>query len=170
MAGQIIECDTVERIVHIAEKLIADYREVNAEKFKSFPPGTFVPNCLIVEDNADDALLAKRAVESIGAQAEVYTNGDDAIEALRRKKCAFHIVFIDLALAGSAKQGYDVLQYLLKNCPHVPPVIVSGHIDEGTIRFLAGDRYIGIVKKPLHEANLRDILRKHRLDPPDYEV
>lgn len=161
----------MKRIVHIAEQLIADYREINAERLAHLPTGTFVPHCMIVEDNEHDALLAKLAVEAIGAKATICYSGDDAIEKLRTAECGgFHIVFIDLNLAGSAKQGYDVLKFLFKNCPNVPPVIISGHIDEGTIRFISEGRYVGIVRKPLHEENLRDILSKHRLDVPDWEV
>lgn len=157
----------------MTEQLVADLREANAAVLSD--PDHFTPHCMIVEDDENDALLAKHAVEAVeNVTADVIPSGDAAIQALRESKSGkrqpYQIVFLDLNLVGSMAQGYQVLQFIMREFPMIHVVIVSGSIDEGTLRFLAGDRYIGVIRKPLHETNLREILRKHQMDSPDFEV
>ena len=166
--------------MRITEQLLADLRQSNVENAQAAAayadPET---NCLIVEDDERDAFLSQRAIESVPhAHAHVASTGDDAIKLLRESKtggCPFQIVFLDLNLRGSAAQGYDVLSYLRREFPHIHAVIVSGHIDAAILNFIASDKrsggYLGVIAKPLHEANLREILAKHgRADMADWEV
>lgn len=168
----------MERVFCIAEKLVNDLRKVRAEEAAHSGPApdadSFHPNCLIVEDDDNDAELAALAIEAVGnVSATIAKTGDEAIDLLNKAVAGdrppFHIVFLDLNLIGSAAQGYHVLTHIRKIAPHIHVVIVSGFIDQGILNFLARDAgtggYIGIVTKPLHRANLKEILAKHRMNP-----
>lgn len=168
----------MKRVFCIAEKLVKDLRAVNAEETAHLAksgaaPSAFTPNVLIVEDDENDAELAAEAVRAVdNISATIAKTGDEAIRLLNAAKEGdrppFHICFLDLNLIGSAAQGYQVLSHIRKISPQIHVIIVSGYIDQGVINFLAKDTgsggYIGIITKPLHKANLREILSKHRMD------
>ncbi len=171
----------MKRVVCIAEKLVAELRQVKAEEVRATGKAAeaakagadFIPNCLIVEDDEADAELSADAVRAVGVNATIARSGDEAVRLLDMAKAGdrppFHIVFLDLNLVGSAKQGYDVLRHIRRIAPAIHVIIVSGYIDQGVINFLAGDKssggYLGIITKPLHRANLSEILAKHRMNP-----
>jgi CheY-like chemotaxis protein len=172
----------MKRVFCIADKLVKELRAVNAEETahlkKALPgaPGQFEPNVLIVEDDENDAQLSALAIRAVGGvSATIAKTGDEAIDLLNKAKAGdrppFHICFLDLNLVGSAAQGYEVLRHIRKISPKIHVIVISGYIDQGVINFLASDKgsggYIGIITKPLHEANLRDILAKHRMNGSD---
>lgn len=104
--------------------------------------------------------------------------GDEAIALLDRSKDParpdYAIMFLDLVLRGSAAQGIEVLEHVRKFFPTVHVVLVSGHIDEGILNFIARYRgqgaYIGLVSKPLRREEVKDIFNKHRIPTKDYEI
>lgn len=165
----------MKRIMSITEKLIGELREA-ARVAGRVPPKP--PNCLIVEDEVGDAELSKRALETVGVQVQVAVTGEEAITKLEQSKDPakpdYDIVFLDLLLKGSIKQGLDVLEYIRSHFPSVHTVLVSAHIDAGTLAYVAKERlscsagrggcgYIGIISKPLHKADVREVLEKHRM-------
>ena len=175
----------MKRVFCIADKLVKELRAVNAEETAHLAkqggamPGLqreFEPHVLIVEDDENDAMLSAHAIEAVGGvAATIARTGDEAIKLLDAAKAGdrppFHICFLDLNLVGSAAQGYEVLRHIRKINPKIHVIVVSGYIDQGVINFLASDKstggYIGIITKPLHEANLKEILAKHRMDGID---
>lgn len=173
----------MKRVFCIAERLAKELRQAREEEHAEAHEiatanggGEFEPNVLIVEDDPSDAELAAIAVRAVGhVTATVAKTGDEAIDLLNRAKAGdrppFQICFLDLNLVGSAAQGYQVLTHIRKISPQIHVIIVSGYIDQGVINFLANDRnaggYVGIITKPLHEANLKEILAKHRMDGSD---
>lgn len=166
--------------MRITEQLLSDLRQTQVENAQAAAAlSDAETNCLIVEDNEQDAYLSRMAIESVPhAHAHIASSGDDAIRLLQQSKtvgCPFQIVFLDLNLRGSAAQGYDVLRYLRRELPHIHAIIVSGHIDSAILNFIATDKcsggYLGVIAKPLHESNLREILAKHgRADINDWQV
>lgn len=171
----------MKRVFCIAEKLVNELRQVREEEHAEAAVATanhenFQANVLIVEDNESDAELAAEAVRAVGnITATIASSGDEAIRLLNSAKAGegppFHICFLDLNLIGSAAQGYQVLSHIRKISPQIHVIIVSGYIDQGVINFLAKDAgsggYIGIITKPLHKANLKEILTKHRMNGTD---
>lgn len=163
--------EPMRRIADIARELMEQIRADNREN--GGRNGKHIPRCLLVEDNADDAMLSSRALHSVGAEVVVCMSGDAAIEELRRTANPlipdFDIVFLDLSLVGSTAQGVDVLRYLKATFPKVHIVIVSGHIDESLITLLntikqkTGGGYVGMVSKPLEEIDVSEIMGKHRM-------
>lgn len=160
----------MKRIVSITQSLVDELRAVRREERGS---AELVPQCLIVEDNDNDATLTRIALESMGAKVHRVTTGDEAISLLDASKDPmrpdFHIVFLDLNLIGSSHQGtgYHVLKHIRQKFPKLHVVIVSGHIDEGLINFITRDPggYIGIIQKPLREEDVNEIFQKHGLNP-----
>lgn len=118
-----------------------------------------IPRCLIVEDDPDDAELSTIALQSTGAEVRVAKSGEEAIYLLGEGD-GFDIVFLDLRLSGSTVQGLHVLQHIRTEFPKLHVVIVSGFIDDEVIK---GGGYIGLVPKPLHKVDVKDIMAKHRL-------
>lgn len=161
----------MQRIMQVAEKLVADLREANREDETAFHLRNkeFVPHCLLVEDDPGDADLSKIALKAVGAEVQVATSGDEAIQLLDDSATPgipdYHIVFLDLVLRQSVAQGIHVLQYIRKKFPKLHVVLVSGHIDESILNFISrqGGGYIGIITKPLHRVNVREIMEKHRM-------
>jgi CheY-like chemotaxis protein len=154
----------VKRIVRIAEQLLEDYRILNREECEHLP----TPHCLVIEDEPHDAEMSRLALEAVGVEVKVTASGDEAIRLLADSKNPlmpdYDMVFLDLVLRGSSNQGIDVLRFIRANFPKLHVVIVSGHLSRGIMDYLtqmSEGGYIGIITKPLHEMNVREILEKH---------
>lgn len=128
-------------------------------------------NCLIVEDDSNDAIMALEAVGSVGAvEAMVAKSGDEAIGLLNESVAGFRpkfdIVFVDLRLNGSEAQGQDVIRQIRERFPQTHTVIMSGYLSQGVVDALRG-AYVGIVSKPLMPECLEEIISKHRMRHED---
>lgn len=168
----------MRRIVQITEKLVDDLRQAAREEGRKASTVAGAVRCLIVEDDCNDAELSKRALEAMGCSVTLAATGDDAIGLLNQSvpedQPNFDIVFLDLCLTGSAAQGIQVLTHIRKNFPELHVVVVSGFVDAGLMRFITehkgpGSGYIGVITKPLHQMDVREILAKHRL-PTHFEI
>lgn len=162
----------MNRIVHVTERLIEDLRGcLIAERSPQF-----TVNCLIVEDDPLQTAIASRAIDSIeGSEAVFATSADEAITLLRQSASGFrptiHILFLDLNLNGSFKNGYEVLKHVRTEFPDTHVILTGGNIDNGIFNFICDDRqsggYIGMMTKPLTGQNLRAIFAKHCIERPD---
>lgn len=124
-------------------------------------------NCMIVEDDSNDATMALEAVGSVGnVEAILAHTGDEAVDLLNQSisgfRPRFDIVFVDLRLQGSEAQGIDVIRRIRDQFPQTHTVIMSGNISQGVMDALGG-AYVGVVSKPLMPENLEDIISKHRM-------
>lgn len=156
----------MKRIVQIAEKLTEDLRAAQREEHETSMRRRIIPKCLIVEDDPADAELSSIALKSTGAAVQIASSGEKAIDILNESGSDFDIVFLDLRLSGSSVQGFHVLRHIRSEFPKLHVVIVSGFIDEGLMEYIArskGGGYIGLVPKPLHKVDVKDIMDKHRL-------
>lgn len=150
----------MKRIVQIAEKLTEDLRAAQREEHETAMLRRIIPKCLIVEDDPSDAELSSIALKSTGAAVEIASSGEKAIDLLDERGSDFDIVFLDLRLSGSTVQGFQVLRHIRTEFPRLHVVIVSGFIDDEVIK---GGGYIGLVPKPLHKVDVKDIMEKHGL-------
>lgn len=159
----------------ITTQLIEDYRAINRSETELVRRG---PNCLLVEDDPTDAALSKYALDALGVPVQMADSGDQAIRLLEASKDPnrpdFDIVFLDLVLRGSAAQGVQVLEYIRSHFPSVHVVLVSGFIDQGVLNLITHHKgkgaYLGVVSKPLQKSEITEILQKHRLPVPPYEI
>lgn len=172
----------MKRIVSITQQLVEELRQVKREEDETThgaKPGAtpvldfpFIPNCLIVEDDDNDAELSERALRAMGAEVSRARTGDEAIRMLQEsidpRRPNFHIIFLDLNLVGSTPNGTGdhVLKFVRSRFPTLHVVVVSGYIDEGTINFMTRDPggYIGVIRKPLEQMDVAEIFQKHRLN------
>ena len=113
---------------------------------------------LLAEDNSDDVLLIRLAMEKIGFAGRLVpvSNGEDALDYLQGKgKYTDHeqfpapdLVLLDLAMPRMS--GLEVLAWVQQHSPwsHVPVVVLSGFGDESAIRRAYDLGAAGFVVKP----------------------
>ena len=99
---------------------------------------------LIVEDNADDVLLIKRALEHVGVRnlTQVAQDGNEAIAYLdgegrfanRTKYPLPRVVFLDLNLPG--KTGHEILAWMAEReaLGEIVRVVLTGSDDPSDLR------------------------------------
>src|SRR6266568_7194896 len=80
---------------------------------------------LLIEDNADDAELFKRLLQTEGCQVETAST---ASKGLRRAQSGdFDVVLTDLYLGGPKKdEGRQVVSQLHSRDPHLPVILMTG--------------------------------------------
>lgn len=152
--------------MQIAERLTEDLREAQREEHETAMLRRIIPKCLIVEDDPDDAELSSIALKSTGAEVQVARSGEEAIKLLEESGSDLDIVFLDLRLSGSSIQGFHVLRHIRTEFPKLHVVIVSGFIGDELMEYIAkskGGGYIGLVPKPLHKVDVKEVMQKHRL-------
>lgn len=157
----------MNRLVNITEKLAKDLKRLAAEGQAKHVPPIEPLNCLLVEDDKDDAFLAQRALKAMGADVTWVRGGNEAIKALHDTKhpdvCNFHVVFLDMVLPGGPS-GLDVLKFIREHFPDLHVVIVSGMGDNPA--YLEPARrfgYYGVITKPLTQGDVKEIIEKHHL-------
>lgn len=111
-------------------------------------------NVLIVDDDQEFSQLLKGIYQQ--ADYEVYTavNGDLAIEVLQSK--SIQLVVMDQQLQGGLL-GSDLLRQFKQMELNVPVIMVSGYLDDETIREMIRDGVAGVFIKPL---NVFSLLKK----------
>lgn len=92
------------------------------------------PTVLVVEDHAPNILVARLFLEDFGYDADVVTNGLDAIERLKRQR--YHAVLMDVQMPDM--NGYDVTRMVREfeketQSPHQRIIGMTAHA-------LTGDR------------------------------
>ena len=119
-----------------------------------------VPRILFVEDNPDDALLAKTAVGKSGipVQIDFVDNGSDAITLLTGAAKLPDITFLDINL--QLVNGLDVLRTVRAQAADRQPVVIvmttsTDPKDESTARELGCNEFY---VKPLGYADYLEIM------------
>lgn len=88
---------------------------------------------LIVDDEADIRMLIAGVLKDEGYQTRAAADGEAALAAIRSRQPS--LVILDIWLQGSALDGLDVLDVILRENPLLPVVMISGH---GTIETAVG--------------------------------
>jgi len=111
-------------------------------------------NVLIVDDDQEFSQLLKGIYQQ--ADYEVFTavNGDLAIETLQSK--TIQLVVMDQQLQGGSL-GSDLLRKFKQMEINAPVIMVSGYLDDETIREMIRDGVAGVFIKPL---NIFSLLKK----------
>ena len=114
-------------------------------------------NALIVEDDPNDAEFLRYVLVDLGFTASVSTNGNAAIELVRREPKRFGIIFVDIQLPDI--NGMQVLQCLYKISRELSIVVVTGG---GRVETLGNTGYYGFVNKPVTTESMKEIISKTR--------
>ncbi len=95
----------------------------------SFIPDTKKISILLADDEPEilyslEEILVFNGFDNI----DMAENGEEAIEKISKKN--YDIVITDIAMPG--KNGYEVVNFVVKNCPTTVPIIMTGYIDTDT--------------------------------------
>ena len=114
---------------------------------------------LIVEDKESLALMLKEAVESEGLEADLASNGSDAMRRLAEGRRYFAVV-TDLRLPGA--DGISVLKQAKESDPECPVIVMTafGTIDNAVEAMKLGA--FDFIQKPLDVDHLILLLRRCR--------
>ena len=114
---------------------------------------------LIVEDKESLALMLKETVESEGLEADLASNGSDAMRRLAEGR-RYLAVITDLRLPGAG--GIDVLKQAKESDPECPVIVMTAY---GTIENAVEAMKLGafdFIQKPLDVDHLILLLRRCR--------
>lgn len=80
---------------------------------------------LIVDDEADIGLLIEGILNDEGLKTRKATNADKALAEIAARRP--NLVILDIWLQGSAMDGLQLLDRIVKDHPEVPVIMISGH-------------------------------------------
>jgi two-component system nitrogen regulation response regulator NtrX len=136
---------------------------------------------LIVDDEADIRMLIGGILEDDGHQTRGAADSTSALRAIRARRPS--LVVLDIWLQGSEMDGLELLDVIVREHPHLPVVVISGHgtietavsaIKRGAYDFVEkpfkSDRLLLVVERALEAARLRrenEELRQRAGDPSE---
>lgn len=123
---------------------------------------------LFIDDERPLVVVAERALRRYGYEVAAFTEPERAIDAFKRDPDSFHIAVTDLNMPGLS--GIEVASQLRRVRPHLPVLLLSGHIpDDSRIAALdAGIRHL--VYKPYRIAELAEAVSAALLDASQAHV
>ncbi|MFT3831242.1 MAG: response regulator [Opitutaceae bacterium] len=129
------------------------------------PATTGAPRVLVAEDNAVNQKVAMRFLKSIGQPATLVTNGQEALEELRRHP--YELVFMDVQMP--IIDGLEATRLIRKAQAEGDPLIPAKlHIVAMTANALSGDREICLgagmddyIPKPLSPESVSAMLERY---------
>jgi DNA-binding NtrC family response regulator len=122
---------------------------------------------LVVEDDPNDAFLAKRPLTRLGLNVDVAETAEQALDKLLRDptKPRYVMVFLDLKLPDH--DGIYVLRNVREAMPGLPVAIMTGQdVTSELVRRAIQLGYYGFVHKPLNNEVAVEIMAKHNLPIP----
>ena len=125
-----------------------------------------IHDILIVDDEADIRMLVSGILEDDGHQTRSAADSTAALESIRTRLPS--LVILDIWLQGSAMDGLELLDVVMREHPELPVVIISGHgnietavsaIKRGAYDFIEkpfkADRLLLVVLRAIEAAQLR---------------
>ncbi len=118
-------------------------------------PSIHVPNLLLVEDNPDDVLITRRALERahIGNHLTVVEDGEQALELLYREAMQGNdqigIILLDLGLP--KVDGRTVLKKVWddRRLRHIPVIVLTGSDEEDDMVKSYKSGAVAFLRKPV---------------------
>ncbi len=80
---------------------------------------------LVVDDEADIRLLIKGILNDEGLHVREAANADETLKAIAARRP--NLVILDIWLTNSTMDGMQILQYIRKEFPDMPVIMISGH-------------------------------------------
>lgn len=80
---------------------------------------------LVVDDEVDIRLLIKGILNDEGLSVREAANADETLKAIALRRP--NLVILDIWLNNSSMDGMQILQYIRKEFPDVPVIMISGH-------------------------------------------
>lgn len=128
------------------------------------------PIILVLDDEAEDRDLAKRTLSRLGYEVQMAASVDEADKLLANRmtedqEYPFDICLVDLRLVNSP-DGTEFVKILKQRAPKVPVIIITGQPEQGRLEAATELGYFGLVKKPLEDYTVRQIMDQHRIPQP----
>ncbi len=122
---------------------------------------------LIVEDDPNDALLAKRPLVKKGLNVDIVPTAEEALNKLIRDPNKKHYVMVFLDLILPDHDGIYVLKNIRDVDPNLPVIIMTGaQIDGELVKRAVELGYYGFVSKPFKNGAPEEIFAKHKIPLP----
>jgi len=125
----------------------------------------FAAKALIAEDNAINQRLIQNILQSMGLEAELANNGQEAVE--KRKQGHFDIVFMDIQMPvmDGVEATHAILDYERQNDQtHVPIVALTANALKGDRERFLNEGLDEYVSKPIEMNELLYVLNKFLSD------
>ncbi len=117
---------------------------------------------LVMDDQEMLLEMAKRVFGSMGYQAHVAKDGNQAIEMYKESLQSGHpfdLVVLDLTIPGGMG-GAEAIQELLKINPKIKAIVSSGYSNDPVMSNYQDYGFCGVIPKPFTKADIREVLSK----------
>lgn len=120
-------------------------------------------NIILAEDDSDDRLLFKEAIEElpVSVQLNIVNDGDELMEWLNKKKNKLpDVLFLDLNMP--RKNGFATLGEIKRNSnlQALPVIIFSTATNNDMIKQVFKDAAHYYIRKPIHFWELKELIYK----------
>jgi len=113
---------------------------------------------LLAEDEEHVALIEKAMLEALGFKVIGAADGKEALELYKKNAADITLVIADMGMP--VMDGYELFRELKKLKPELPIIVSSGFGDAEVTSRIPREQIAGLVSKPYHYDQLRDVLKK----------
>lgn len=113
---------------------------------------------ILAEDEEQVKIAVKLMLERNGHKCLEFSNGDDALEALRKTP---EVALMILDVFMPASDGRDIITILRNGPPrfrNMPVILMSGVIPENVLKLHTNDKKCTFLKKPFKNDQLREMI------------
>ena len=113
---------------------------------------------LLVDDEAILRESTSEALETLGVEVLVASDGVEAVERVALEGPSLDLVFMDLTMP--RMDGRQAFQEIRRICPEVPVVLTSGYNEQESIQDFLGKGLAGFLQKPYTLGALRAVVQR----------
>lgn len=122
----------------------------------AIPPGRG-ETILLVEDEDNIRVAAKRILESLGCHVLAAAGGQEALEMYRAAE-KVDLLITDLVMPGTG--GKELLRELKKTMPGLKALVITGYVSPETLQELKDAGFLNIVSKPFTVDILTEVVQR----------
>lgn len=120
---------------------------------------------LVVEDNVANQLLMKKQLETLQYDAEIVTNGSEALDALSQKNYQLILTDCNMPIINGFELTKTIRQQEQGGKSHIPIVAITANALKGEIEHCLEAGMDDYLAKPVNIVNLQQMLEKHWRPP-----
>ncbi|TCK05638.1 PAS domain-containing hybrid sensor histidine kinase/response regulator [Marinobacterium mangrovicola] len=119
------------------------------------------PHILLVEDNAINALIARRMIERLGLKTSHCQSGEEAISLSHEK--SFSLILMDIEMPGL--NGYETSRKIRDTGDRTPIIALTAHNEAECLAQAQEAGMDDLLGKPLDIGPLRECLARWKINP-----
>jgi two-component system cell cycle sensor histidine kinase/response regulator CckA len=112
---------------------------------------------LLVEDEDNIRVAAKRILESLGCQVLAAADGLEALD-MYRAAAKVDLMITDLVMPGMG--GKELLRELKKTTPDLKALVITGYVSPETLQELRSEGFLNVVSKPFTVDILTEVVQR----------